>query len=194
MRQTRQVNENNPWSTVSSVTAYENAWIRVDHREVIRPDGQPGVYGVVHFRNRATAVVPLADNGDTWLVGQYRYATNCYSWEVPEGGVPFDEDLMEGSRRELREETGLVAHTLRQVGRCYLSNSVTDEEAFVFMATGLAEGEAEPEGTELLQLRRLPFDHALDMVDAGEITDGFSVIALNAVDRWKRSSQRSPDQ
>jgi 8-oxo-dGTP pyrophosphatase MutT (NUDIX family) len=183
------MDQSNPWQTVSSRVSYENPWIRVDHREVIRPDGQPGIYGVVHFRNRATAIVPLADNDDTWLVGQYRYATDCYSWEVPEGGVPVDEDLIEGSRRELREETGLIAQSVQHITRCYLSNSVTDEEAFVLVATELTEGPSDPEGTEQLALRRLPFNDALAMVDSGEITDGFSVIALYAVQRWRERSR-----
>jgi ADP-ribose pyrophosphatase len=178
--------QHSPWLTVSSTVAYENAWIRVNHCEVIRPDGQPGVYGVVHFANRAAAVVPLTAEGRTWLVGQFRYTTGEYSWEVPEGGVPHDEDLIEGARRELVEETGIQAANVVQVARCHLSNSVTDEEAFVFVATGLTFGEATPEGTEELQVREVSFDEALAMADAGQITDGFSLIALAAVDRWRK--------
>lgn len=182
----RSGSEENPWLTVSSAVAYENAWIRVDHREVIRPDGKPGVYGVVHFRNRAAAIVPLSADGRTWLVGQFRYTTGQYSWEVPEGGVPHEEDLVEGARRELQEETGITAVEVQQIARCHLSNSVTDEEAFVFVAIGLSFGEAAPEGTEDLQLREVAFDEALAMADAGQITDGFSLIALAAVDRWRK--------
>jgi ADP-ribose pyrophosphatase len=179
--------DKNPWRTVSTVVAYENEWISVEHNEVTRPDGKPGVYGVVRFRNRAAAIVPLSEDGYTWLVGQFRYTTNSYSWEVPEGGVPYDEDLVEGSARELREETGITAKKLVQVNRCHLSNSVTDEAAFVFVATDLSYGEAEPEGTEDLQVRKIRFVDALSMVDSGEISDGFSVIALLSVDRWSRS-------
>ncbi len=180
--------EADPWVTISSTVAYENAWIRVDHREVIRPDGQPGIYGVVHFANRAAAIVPLSEDGRTWLVGQFRYTTGAYSWEVPEGGVPFGEDLVEGARRELAEETGIRATNVQQVAHCHLSNSVTDEEAFVFVATGLTFGDAQPEGTESLQIREVSFDEALAMMDTGEITDGFSLIALYAVDRWRKQS------
>jgi ADP-ribose pyrophosphatase len=168
------------------MTAYKNAWIEVSHREVIRPDGNEGIYGVVQFVNRATAVVPLAENGDTWMVGQFRYTTDVYSWEVPEGGVPFDEDLVVGALRELREETGVRAATLTEVLQCNLSNSVTDEIAHVFVATDLELGDWEPEGTEALQVRRLPFVEALAMLDRGEISDGFTVIALLAVERWMR--------
>ncbi len=180
------IEEISPWRTVSSTVAYENPWISVEHREVIRPDGQPGIYGVVHFRNRAAAIVPISDDGFTWLVGQFRYTTNSYSWEVPEGGVPFDEDMVDGAARELREETGIVAKTLVQVNRCYLSNSVTDEEAFVFVATDLSHGAAEPDETEDLKVCKVHFTEALSMVDSGEISDGFSVIALLSVDRWRK--------
>jgi 8-oxo-dGTP pyrophosphatase MutT (NUDIX family) len=178
--------QHNPWVTVSRSEVYRNSWIAVSHRDVIRPDGNAGVYGVVEFRNRATAIVPIAPNGDTWLVGQYRYTIDTYSWEVPEGGVPHDEDLIEGARRELREETGIAAEAVTKINRSYLSNSVTNEEAFVFVATDLSFGEPDPEGTEQLALRRVAFADALAMVDRGEITDGFSIIALLAVDRYLR--------
>jgi 8-oxo-dGTP pyrophosphatase MutT (NUDIX family) len=179
--------EQNPWVTLSAETVYENAWIAVSHRQVLRPDGQEGVYGVVQFRNRAAAIVPLDADGNTWLVGQYRYTTSSYSWEVPEGGVPHDEDLIDGARRELREETGIEAGSLVQINRSHLSNSVTDEEAFVFLATDLTFGEAEPEGTEQLQIRKVSWHDALQMVDDSVITDAFSVVALLTTDRWLRT-------
>jgi 8-oxo-dGTP pyrophosphatase MutT (NUDIX family) len=178
----------NPWTTTTSEVVYENAWISVEHRDVIRPDGQPGIYGVVHFRNRAAAIVPIDDDGFTWLVGQFRYTTSSYSWEVPEGGVPADEDLLVGAARELREETGITAAHVIEVNRCFLSNSVTDECAYVFVATGLSFGEAEPDGTEDLQVRKVHFTEALHMVDSGEIEDAFSIVALLTIDRWQRTN------
>jgi ADP-ribose pyrophosphatase len=181
------VDETNPWTTKSSKVTYTNAWITVSHDDVIRPDGQDGVYGSVHFHNRAIAIVPLDGDGNTWLVGQYRYTTKSYSWELPEGGVPFGEDLEVGARRELKEETGLMAATLTQIGSFYLSNSVTDELGFVFVATDLAQGEAEPEGTEQLSLRKIAFVDALSMIDDGTIVDGFSVSALLLAERWQRN-------
>jgi 8-oxo-dGTP pyrophosphatase MutT (NUDIX family) len=179
----------NPWTTVSVVNSYSNAWITVEHHEVIRPDGLPGVYGKVHFHNQAVAIVPIDADMNTWLVGQYRYTTNNYSWEVPEGGVPFGEDLAAGALRELKEETGLSADVLTDLGSFHLSNSVTDEVAFVFLATGLFEGEAEPEGTEQLAIKKVPFAEALGMADDGLISDSFSLLALYRVERWLRTNK-----
>jgi ADP-ribose pyrophosphatase len=182
------VDESNPWVTVSSVVAYSNAWITVSHDDVVRPDGQAGVYGAIHFHNRAIAIVPLDAHGNTWLVGQFRYTTNSYSWELPEGGAPFGEDLEEGARRELREETGLLAGSLTQIGSFYLSNSVTDEIAYVYVARDLTEGAPEPEGTEQLSVRKIPFVTALAMIDDGTITDGLAVTALLLAERWLRTA------
>ncbi len=131
-----------PWRRHSRRLAYENAWIQVHHDEVTRPDGQPGIYGVVHFRTRAVGVVAIDDEDRVVLVGQYRYSLDHYSWEIPEGGVPYDEDPLDGARRELREETGIDAATWREIGRLDLSNSITDETGVLYLATGLTHGDA----------------------------------------------------
>ena len=130
----------NPWKTLSSRVVYENPWIGVREDEVIRPDGLPGIYGVVHFKNRAVGVLPVDRDGAIWLVGQYRYPLDAYSWEIPEGGCPASESPEETARRELREETGLVAGRLELVATSHLSNSVSDELGYVFRATELSEG------------------------------------------------------
>ena len=174
-----------PWRRLSRRTAYENAWIQVHHDEVTRPDGRPGIYGVVHFRNRAVGVVALDATDRVLLVGQFRYALDRYSWEIPEGGVPFDEDALDGARRELREETGLEAATWREIATFELSNSVTDEVGQLYLATDLTVGEAMPEGTEDLRLRWVPFDETLAMVDRGEIPDAMSQLALERVARLR---------
>jgi 8-oxo-dGTP pyrophosphatase MutT (NUDIX family) len=174
-----------PWRRHSRRLAYENPWIQVHHDEVTRPDGQPGIYGVVHFRTRAVGVVAVDDEDRVVLVGQYRYSLDHYSWEIPEGGVPYDEDPLDGARRELREETGITATTWREIGRLDLSNSITDETGVLYLATGLTHGDAAPEGTEDLDLRRVPFDEVMAMIDRGEIRDAMSQLALERVARLR---------
>jgi ADP-ribose diphosphatase len=170
-----------PWRRRSRRVAYENQWVTVWHDEVTRPDGRPGIYGVVHFANLAVGVVPMDDEDRVVLVGQYRYTLDAYSWEIPEGGVPPDEDPLEGARRELREETGLEAAKWRELGRIHLSNSISDEAGIVYLATGLTDGKPSPDGTEDLEIRRVPFDEALEMTRDGRITDMLSVVGLQRV-------------
>ncbi len=171
--------QENPWTTLETRRIYENPWISVREDQVIRPDGTPGIYGVVHFKNRAIGVLPVEDNGDVWLVGQYRYPHEWYSWEIPEGGASEGESDAEAARRELREETGLIADRLEPLGaKVHLSNSATDESGWLFRASGLTQGNAEPEGTERLSVRRVAWTEAMAMLDRGEITDSLSVLAL----------------
>lgn len=174
-----------PWRRHARQVAYDNAWIQVLHDEVTRPDGEPGIYGVVHFRNRAVGVVAIDDQDRVVLVGQHRYTLDHYSWEIPEGGVPFDEDPLEGAQRELREETGLDASTWREIGRMELSNSVTDEVGLMYLATGLTQGEAAPEATEDLRLRWVPFSEVTSMIDRGELPDALTQLALERAARLR---------
>ena len=145
---------------------------------MIRPDGLPGIYGVVHFKNRAVGVLPVEKDGAIWLVGQYRYPLEAYSWEIPEGGCPETESPDQTARRELREETGLVAGRLELVATSHLSNSVSDELGYVFRATELVEGADEQEGTERIAVSRVSWQEAWRMYKAGQITDSLSVIAI----------------
>jgi 8-oxo-dGTP pyrophosphatase MutT (NUDIX family) len=167
----------NPWRTLSSRSVYDNPWVSVREDEVIRPDGRPGIYGVVHFKNVAVGVLAV-EGEEVYLVGQYRYALDEYSWEIPEGGCPEGEDHLTAARRELEEETGLRARVWTRLGRAHLSNSVSDELAVWFLATGLTQGERRPEGTERLRVRRVSLLEAYRMVDEGEITDAISLLAL----------------
>jgi 8-oxo-dGTP pyrophosphatase MutT (NUDIX family) len=167
-----------PWVRRARRTVYRNDWIEVLHDDVTRPDGVAGIYGVVHFRSLAVGVVPIADDARILLVGQWRYTLDRPSWEIPEGGVPFDEDPLEGARRELAEETGYRAREWRELLRLHTSDSVTDEAGVVYVATGLEAGEASPEGTEDIELRWVSLAEALAMIDRGEITDAMSQVGL----------------
>lgn len=173
----KQMGTNN-WETVRSETAYENPWIQVQHRDVITPAGRPGIYGVVKFKNKAIGVVPLDDEGFIYLVGQHRYPLGEYSWEVPEGGGPLTEDPLATAKRELKEETGLAAERWQRLGRIHTSNSVTDEEGFIYLAQGLTHGDAEPEETEELSVRKVPLAEAVAMVMRSDITDSISMCGI----------------
>jgi 8-oxo-dGTP pyrophosphatase MutT (NUDIX family) len=167
-----------PWTRHGRRTAYENAWITIWHDDVTRPDGAPGVYGVVHFANRAAGVLVLDDEDRVLLVGQHRYALDAYSWGIPEGGIPEGESAEAGARRELLEETGVEASDWRELARIHLSNSVSDELAILFVVTGLCHGDATPDGTEQLVIRWLPFADVLAMTLDGRITDAMTVVAV----------------
>lgn len=167
-----------PWRRKQKTIKYDNPWIQVSHEEVVNPNGGAGIYGVVHFKNLAIGIVPIDAAGNTWLVGQHRYPSNCYSWEIPEGGGPLGTDPLEAAKRELLEEVGITAKNWKPILHMHLSNSVSDEEAVVFIATDLSFGQSAPEETELLVVRKLPFNEAVDMVLRGEITDSISVAAL----------------
>ena len=168
----------NPWTTLEARPVYENPWIAVREDRVVRPDGREGIYGVVHFKNKAIGVLPVDAQGRVWLVGQHRYPLGTYSWEIPEGGSPEGESPEACARRELLEETGLIADHLELIGRAHLSNSVSDELAHLYRATGLHQAESDPEGTERLEVRRVDWSVAWALLRDGTITDAMSVIAL----------------
>lgn len=170
--------EPNPWQTVTSRPLYGNPWIDAREDQVIRPDGAPGIYGVVHFRHRAVGVLAIDAEDRVVLVGQWRYPFGAYSWEIPEGGAAMDEDLLEAARRELAEETGLRAGTWEWAGVAHLSNSVSDEVATWFRATELVQGEHAPDGTERIAVRWVPFATAVRLAREGVITDAISVMAI----------------
>lgn len=176
----------NPWKTLTSTVVYDNNWLKIRHEDVVTPANTPGIYGVVSFKNKAVVVVPIDEDGYTYLVGQYRYPLDEYSWEVPEGGAPIGSDLLESARRELKEETGLEAGKWTMIGRIHTSNSATDEEGFLYIAEDLVQGTHEPEETEQLQIRRVLLTDAVEMVMNSEITDALSVCALLKVARLKK--------
>ncbi|WP_439559520.1 NUDIX domain-containing protein [Dyadobacter sp.] len=176
--------ENN-WKTLSSQTVYENAWLELSHRDVINPSGNKGIYGLVKFKNQAIGIIPIDENGNIYLVGQFRYAIDEYSWEIPEGGGLLGTDVLAAAQRELKEETGLVANKWTKLARVHTSNSATNEEAFLYIAEELSQQEAEPEDTEDLQVKIVPLTEAVEMVMRSEITDSMSVCAILMTARLK---------
>lgn len=180
--------DESPWTTLTRTPVYDNPWIHVSHRDVINPNGGVGIYGLIHFKSLAIGVLPVDAEDHTWLVGQYRYATNEYSWEIPAGGGELGTDPELTARRELTEETGLIAGRCRVLLEARTSNSVCDERAYVFVADDLTSGSTNPDPTELLEVRRLPVDDAIGMVLSGEITDSLSIMGLLRLAAERHSS------
>ncbi len=173
------------WKKLTSTLVYENPWIQLFHEDVITPNQTDGIYGRVHFRGTAVGVVPLDEEDNTWLVKQSRYTLNEYTWEIPEGGAAVNEEPLDCAKRELEEEAGLQAKQWRKIMTLHTSNSVTDERADIFLATGLSPGKQNLDSTEDIEVRKLPLLDAVDMVVRGEITDSISVAALLLLAREK---------
>ena len=167
-----------PWVRGAATPVFENPWIHVTRYAATAPTGAAASYGLVSFKNLAVAILPLFEDGAILLVGQHRFPAGDYSWEIPEGGAPLGDDPLQGAQRELAEETGWKAAHWEEILRMQLSNSVTDEHVTIFLATDLVAGAPDPEGTEVLSLRHLPFAEALQMVVNGEITDAISIMAI----------------
>lgn len=175
----------NPWQKIDSTVVYDNPWIQVRHENVIIPNGKKGIYGVAHFKNKAAVVLPVDEENNTWLVGQYRYTLEEYTWEIPMGGGALASDSLEAAKRELKEETGMEAERYTYIGKIHTSNSVTDEFGLMYLAEGLSFGESEPDDTEILSLRKVHLSEAVRMVMDSEITDSLSVAAILKVARLK---------
>ena len=175
----------NPWTILDSEVKYENNWIEVVHQNVINPNGGKGIYGTVNFKNIAVGILPIDEEGNTWLVGQYRFPLNEYSWEIPEGGCPDGEEILETAKRELKEETGLIADRWTLISKLHTSNSVCNEVAYIYLAEDLTLSDSQPEETEQLQVKKIALKDALNMVLIDEITDSISVAGILKVSRLK---------
>jgi len=170
--------DQNPWTTIKSDLKYDNPWIKITEHSVIDASGNNGIYGTVHFKNLALGIIPLDEDYNTWLVGQYRYPLNQYSWEICEGGGKLDIDPIESAQRELLEEVGLKANQWAPIMEMHLSNSVSDELSIIYIAKELSYFEPEPDDDEVLELKKLPFNTVFEMVMSGEITDSLSVAGI----------------
>lgn len=173
--------EHNPWKTLKSEEVYESGWIKVVKHDCLNPANKPAIYSVVNFKNLAIGILPLDQDNNTWLVGQWRYPINTYSWEIPEGGGPLGIDPLESAKRELKEETGIIAKSFKEIMRLHLSNSATDELAIVYLAKDLHFEASEPEESEILQVKKVHINEAYQMVNNGQITDAISVAAIMKV-------------
>lgn len=181
----------NPWQILAQKQVYDNKWISVTEYDVINPGGGKGIYGKVHFKNTAVGVIVLDHECNTWLVGQYRFTLDEYSWEIPEGGGEPGVDPLESARRELLEETGLVAHEWVLLSKLHLSNSVSDEYGLIYLARNIEQQTAAPEETEQLAVKKIPFEEAWQMAEEGVITDSMSLIAIQKIKLMQLSGKLS---
>ena len=167
-----------PWKTLTKKVIYDNPWIHVEEHDVINPAGKEAIYGIVEFKNYAIGILPIDEEGNTWLIGQHRYPFNCYTWEIPEGGGKKEEDPLENAKRELQEEAGLTAQKWTMIQEIQVSNSVTNEIGYIYLAENITEGLSSPDDDEDLKIRKMPFSEAFALVETGEIKDSLTVVAL----------------
>ena len=173
------INENkNPWKTVKSEVTYENNWIKVTENKTINAAGGDGIYGVVHFKNIAIGIIPLDEDYNTWLIGQYRYPLNEYSWEICEGGGLHADNVLDSAKRELHEELGIKAENWTKIMDMHLSNSVSDEEGVIYIAKKLSYHTPEPEEGEVLQIKKIPFNSVYEMVMNDQLKDSLTIAGV----------------
>lgn len=168
----------NPWKTKASRIVYENHWVRVREDEVIRPDGGPGIYGVIEIRP-SVGVVAINERDEVVLVGQWRYSVNRYSWEIPRGGShPGERNMLDVAKRELAEEAGVLAERWQVLGSVDNCNGVADDTQTLYLATGLSGTAMNLDPEEEIVVQWQPFQEALRMAMDGRITEVCSVAAL----------------
>ncbi|CAG0967507.1 MAG: NUDIX hydrolase [Bacteroidetes bacterium] len=170
--------ETNPWKILNTKEIYQNPWIKVDEHKVLNSKGNEGIYGTIHFKNLAIGILPLDEYYNTWIVGQYRFPIKQYSWEIPEGGGNRMVPALESAQRELLEETGIIAKEYTKIQEMYLSNSASDERAILYLARKLEFVAPQPEESEVLQIKKVPFEELYQLVLKGSILDSLTVTAV----------------
>jgi ADP-ribose pyrophosphatase len=184
----------NPWTTLDTKLVYDNPWLKITQSDVLNPNGNPGIYGVVHFKNLAIGVVPLDEDGNTWLVGQYRYPLNEYSWEIPEGGGKIGVNPLLSAQRELSEETGILANKWTKIQEFNTSNSCTDEHSILYLAQDLIFNQAHPDDDELLAIQKINICDLYQKVINSDIKDSLTVVAIYKVAQLIRSNEINLNQ
>lgn len=168
----------NPWQIKNDEIKLDTPWIRVHFHEVIDPGGNDGIYAKIHYKKLAVAIIPLDEEYNTWIIGQYRFPLNEYSWEVPEGGAEREEDPLECAKRELSEEAGVTANQWELIQEMSLSNASSDEKGLIYVAKDLSVHANHPDPDEQLEVKKIPFSKLYQMVIDGEITDSLSVAGV----------------
>ena len=166
------------WQRLAHRPVYESPWITVDEFDAVAPTGAKALYGLVGMKNLALGIVPLHSDGTVTLVGQHRFPSGTYSWEIPEGGGAKHIDPLISAKRELREEAGLEAQEWFQVLEFDVSNSITDERGLGFLALDLSAVPVEPDDTEVFAIARVPFKEALAVALAGHMRDLITLAML----------------
>ncbi len=179
-----------PWRTLAAREVYRNPWLRVTEYQVTRPDGKPGIYGVVDPGDNA-AVVALDERDRVYLVGEFLYPLQRYAWMIPSGKVEWGEEPLVAARRELAEEVGLTADDWTFLGAYDLSSGISTQTSHVYFARGLSLGAPEREGTEQLAVRLVTLDEAVQDCLRNDIRDAPSVLGIWRAWHYLRSASES---
>lgn len=182
-----------PWKDHGHSVFFESPWMKLTRHEATAPTGVRADYMVMRPQNMSVGVLPLHDDGTVTLVGQQRFALANWSWEMPEGGAPFDEDPLEGARRELAEEAGLAAAQWRQALKAEMSNSITDERALAWVAWDLTPAPLAPDPTEVIRAARVPFGDLLREIGRGAVRDMFTVATTLRAYHMAREGELPPE-
>lgn len=165
---------------MSSKIIYESPWIKIRLDNIIRHDGKKGTYDVVQFKG-GIGVVALDSDNKFYLVGQYRYAPQVYSWEIPKGAFEsfgHHELPLFAAKRELKEETGIEAKSWKQLAAVHTLMGSTDDKVYLFLARSILKGKSHPEETEGIVLKKVNFEQFYRMVKAGLVTDATSIAGV----------------